>query len=116
MAAGIISGGEGDEEWMEREAKAMQRRINNHSTKQKFNKVLMDFSKEDPMEISTAKVVEILSSRLLNDKEYRMSWIANIAIAFQDTYAIETAQGNHDIHDISNKAAEDFLNLLTRNF
>lgn len=50
----------------------------------------------------------------MKDEDYRRSWQANIAMAFYDQYFWnEQEYKNHnDIHDIANKAADNFLNLL----
>lgn len=66
----------------------------------------------------TELAVKILTSKLKKDKGLRVSYKANIAMAFKDTYAqhkkkkgkpVTSAQ---EIHDVANEAAEYFLKLL----
>ncbi len=70
--------------------------------------------------------VRVLTEALVKDPGYRMSWQANIAMAFKDLYDSEEypkPYGDHDpnadlapdyIHKIANTAADNFLNLLCR--
>ena len=66
------------------------------------------------------KAVEKLQSTLKEDKQYREVWKANIAMAFQDEFKdyVENKVGRnkaHDhIHEISNKAADRFIDTLIR--
>jgi hypothetical protein len=70
------------------------------------------------------KAVEILIAELAKDKSegsYYYSWQANIAMAFQDEFnryaaskEIEGTAMNFNIHQISNTAAKNFLDLLCR--
>lgn len=55
------------------------------------------------------EAVARLCEELRTDKDYFYSWQANIAVAFQDAYK---RLPDKDIHEISNVAAKDFLNLL----
>lgn len=55
------------------------------------------------------KAVEILADALKNNPGYYESWKANIAVQFQDEYR---RCGHRRIHEISNKAADNFLKLL----
>lgn len=58
------------------------------------------------------KAVDILVEEL-KDEEYRKSWSANIATAFQMEYEKKVPDGEEkNIYEISNKAAEYFLDLL----
>ena len=54
--------------------------------------------------------------KLRKDEGLRISWQANIAMPFQDEYARckKKYKNRQDIHKIANKAAEYFINLLTR--
>lgn len=74
------------------------------------------------MEDNVKNAIEVLTKALRADKSegsYYYSWQANIAMAFQDAYGWvmkgslslipPTAQ---DLHEISNKAAKNFLDLL----
>lgn len=65
-------------------------------------------------------MIEKLVNSLKSDVDYRRSWIANIAVSFQDEvhrYRKKTGKkylNAQDIHTISNTAAEEFLTLLCR--
>ena len=64
----------------------------------------------------------ILRKELKNDPGYRMSWQANIAMAFKSEFERGSELNNdplneHEklcLHDIANAAADNFLNNLTR--
>lgn len=57
--------------------------------------------------------MKILKEALLDD-DYRLGWTANIAMAYQDEAARqETRDSRRKLYSISNKAAENFINLLT---
>lgn len=62
------------------------------------------------MELQEA--IKVLSEALKNDEGYRQAWIANIAMPFQDNVARDWR--HKGIHEISNNAAEEFINNLTR--
>ena len=62
------------------------------------------------MELKEA--MKVLVKALEEDEGYRYGWQANIAMAFKDEYA-RSISGNDTIHDISNKAAINFLTILT---
>lgn len=67
--------------------------------------------------MTTTECIEHLTEQLRIDPGYRISWQANIAVQFQDEWEKEAdAQGipttRRAIHAISNKAADNFLNLL----
>lgn len=57
------------------------------------------------------EAVEKLRHALKSDADYWQAWKSNIAVCFQDEY--RGLMKDTDIHSISNKAAERFLNLLT---
>ena len=67
-----------------------------------------------------AKAVRIVIENLKADDDYRMSWVANIAVTFQDHVsrykkANKKRELNRaDIHKISNESAEAFLKTLCR--
>lgn len=65
--------------------------------------------KHNEEELSNA--LNILITKLKNDPDYRMSWQANIAMAYQDATRWDET-GN--IHTVANKAADYFLNILCR--
>lgn len=71
------------------------------------------------MENSTKEAVETLVKALNEDPDYRYSWQANIAVQFQDEWQRSVDNGGlpatpKHIHEISNKAAINFLTLLTK--
>ncbi len=74
------------------------------------------------METEISKAVKLLCKELKADPEYRMSWQANIAMAFKDEFerGVEfnttplTNVGRDALHTVANKAADNFLNNLTR--
>jgi len=62
--------------------------------------------------VTTKEAIDHLSKALKEDPDYYRTWVANIAVAIQDEFAI-----NHQhfgIHTISNLAAERFLDNLMR--
>ena len=68
--------------------------------------------------MSTKDAIKQITTKLKKDKNYRESWSANIAMAFKDNYRQyksktgKKALSFEDIHEISNNAAEYFLQLL----
>lgn len=73
------------------------------------------------METKLSSAVRTVIEALREDPEYRFGWKANIAMAFYDEFLkaqeeegfhVETPHSN--IHRIANRAADNFLNLLTR--
>lgn len=64
--------------------------------------------------------IKTVQTALQNDESYRQGWVANIAMAFFDCYKTHTEDfhvreiypDDSDILTISNKAAENFINLL----
>lgn len=63
--------------------------------------------------------IEDLVKALESDPGYRMSWLANIAMPFQDEWQRAVDSGGlpstpDQIHAIANKAAEYFLWLLCK--
>jgi hypothetical protein len=57
------------------------------------------------------KALQVLTKALKEDDGYRMTWVANIAVEFQDTY--NEHHRYRGVHEISNMAAENFIELLT---
>jgi len=74
--------------------------------------------------MTTKAGVRQVVKALTSDPEYRESWKANIAMSFYDEVRRDPIFSNdqgaasamtHDkLHTISNKAADNFLNLLCR--
>ena len=63
--------------------------------------------------VTTKKAVEKLTTEIKQDEGFFMSYQANIAMAFQDEYyrCEKKYKNKTDIHQISNTAAKNFLNL-----
>lgn len=63
------------------------------------------------------EAMKIVTREIANDPNYRITWQANIAMAFKDQW-MKTMEINSDcvdyktIHDIANKAANNFLDIL----
>jgi len=58
----------------------------------------------------------VLKKRFKTDKDFRHSYVANIAMSFKDEYSrVKKREGrplnNEEIHEVANTAAENFLNL-----
>jgi hypothetical protein len=76
------------------------------------------------VDVNMEGAIECLKSKLKTDADYRNGWKANIAVAFQDEIEDFFTMGNwvqylnhfsrKDAHDVSNRAAENFLNNLCR--
>ena len=64
------------------------------------------------------KAVKTLTEALKKDAGFRETYKANIALAFKDEYARRRLEKNHvnseDVHEIANKAADNFLDLWCR--
>ena len=64
--------------------------------------------------------IEILVDSLKNDPGYRISWVANIAMAYKDNerwYKQKTGKkflNRNEKHIIANNAAEYFINQLCK--
>lgn len=61
------------------------------------------------------QAIDLLCETMKQEPDYRESWKANIAVAFQDEIPDDITLLNHDPHGISNRAADRFLDNLTRN-
>ena len=60
------------------------------------------------------EALKVLREVLINDDDYRLGWTANIAMSYQDEAARQgTRDSREKLRDISNKAAENFVTLLT---
>jgi hypothetical protein len=68
----------------------------------------MTLSEQKKDEIKDA--MKVIIAGLLQDAEYRLSWKANIALCMFD--ALRNYDDSSPL-DICNKAAEDFLKILT---
>lgn len=90
---------------------------------QKYQKALENYIKylEDPKNQVTAFTIKALS-HALKDPEYRLGWVANIAMAYldnqrwyRDKNGIKGNQMSYkNRHAIANQAAEYFLDQLTK--
>ena len=77
------------------------------------NEIYTDLESESKL----TNAVTLLREALKNDPDYYMSWQANIAMSFQDEMSAYSQEVIPDsvkrlAHQISNRAAEKFLNLL----
>jgi len=67
--------------------------------------------------ITTKQAVEKITTEIINDDELRKGYQANIAMAFYDEYKKQAEArdyidlGKLDMHEIANKAADNFLKL-----
>jgi len=61
-------------------------------------------------------MIEILRKALKKDKELYYGYQSNIAVQFQDEFARNKKKykNRQDIHEISNTAAKNFLDLLIK--
>lgn len=71
------------------------------------------------MDSRLKNAVEVLREALKTDEDYRIGWQANIAMAFKDEFwRVCTTHQHLDllddeiIHEIANKASDNFLQLL----
>jgi len=61
-----------------------------------------------------AEAMIVLKEAFLTDDDYRIGWQANIAMAFYDEAIRRDIGVSHDeLYNLSNKAAENFIKLLT---
>jgi len=66
------------------------------------------------------KAVRVLIGALKRDEDYKRSWVANIAVVFQDHISRYKKANNKrqlnrtEIHKISNESAEAFINTLCK--
>lgn len=69
--------------------------------------------------MSVVKEMKVITDAIKNDEGYRIGWQANIAMSFVDEFR-RTLDENSDVisyemlHDISNRAANNFIDLLIR--
>lgn len=68
--------------------------------------------------MKTAEAMKQLKKALQKDKEYRYSWVANIAMAYKDNYHWwkvkhkKSVMNKEDLHCIANNAAEYFIKQI----
>lgn len=63
--------------------------------------------------METADAVKKLVQSLKEDEGYRISWHANISMAFQDqAHWDKRTWDRTELHETANKAADNFLKLL----
>lgn len=55
-----------------------------------------------------------LTNELKADKDYYNTWKSNIAMSFYDEFKNRYPEPPLDLHEISNKAADNFLTLLCK--
>lgn len=69
--------------------------------------------------ITVADAVKVITQAFKDDPAYRYSWEANIAMAFKDNMRWHFSPGEipvlqEDLHKVANKAADYFLDLLSK--
>lgn len=64
--------------------------------------------------VNVSHAVEVLQKNLTGDEDYRQGWKANIAMALYDEVGNTSINGDLDLHDMCNKAADRFLDLLIK--
>lgn len=63
--------------------------------------------------MNLSDAINMICEEIKNDKDYRISWEANIAMAFKDQFNFSGHK--HDakvVHEVANKAAAAFLDQL----
>ena len=69
--------------------------------------------------MNTKEAVKTLTERLQADEGLRLGYQANIAMAFKDEYKRKRVEksdiNDSDIHEIANKAADNFLKVWCKN-
>jgi serine/threonine protein kinase len=65
------------------------------------------------------EAIDTITKALREDPEYRISWVANIAIQFKDRASVQTVDGlcmmtSDEVHSMANEAAEGFISLLCK--
>jgi len=68
-------------------------------------------------EMSVEKEIKVICEAIKNDEGYRMSWQANIAMAFKDEWTRYLGENSdilthQSVHMIANNAAKNFLDIL----
>lgn len=64
---------------------------------------------------NVSKAIKVITAEIKNDPGYKIGWASNIAMAFYDAFK-NSPHGpdipNDELHEIANRAANNFLNLL----
>jgi hypothetical protein len=50
----------------------------------------------------------------MKDEDYRLGWVANIAMSVYDQIVTTKPLNHYNIHKACNKGAENFLNILLK--
>ncbi len=65
--------------------------------------------------VGIKKEIDVLKKTLKKDEDYYYSWQSNIAMAFYDQAKRNKVKiSSPKLHEISNSAAKNFLNLLCK--
>lgn len=70
--------------------------------------------------MTVPEAMKVVTEAIKTDPSYRVTWEANIAMAFKDEWVRKVGDhGSHkadygDIHLVANNAANNFLDILTR--
>jgi|TARA_R110000782_G_scaffold232667_2_gene318865 hypothetical protein len=68
------------------------------------------------MKTELKDAMKVLIKELITDESYRISWQANIAMAFKDEFYRTNPDfkdtSEYELHIIANKSADSFLNSL----
>lgn len=63
--------------------------------------------------VNLSDAINRVCEEIKNDKGYRLSWEANIAMAFKDAFHLSGYKhDNEAVHEVANKAAAAFLDQL----
>jgi hypothetical protein len=67
------------------------------------------------LQLGAKEAIRILRLALERDPGYRIAWVANIAMQFQDRFpAVAEGVLKWVVHRIANEAADGFIDLLTK--
>ena len=90
----------------------LAKRVAHKLIKDRFEMKYVEMVKSDP---TLAEAMRVLKKALKADPGYYYAWQANIAMQFQDEYSRHKGYKSRAVlHEISNKAAMNFLNLLIK--
>lgn len=71
---------------------------------------------EKQKNISLVDAINMVCEEIKKDKGYRLSWEANIAMAFKDAFDFSGYKHDNEVvHEVANKAAAAFLDQLINN-
>lgn len=63
--------------------------------------------------VNLSDAISRVCQEIKNDKDYRISWEANIAMAFKDAFDFSGHKHDNEVvHKVANKAAAAFLDQL----